>query len=337
MAELGRRPDETEYEVIEDARKGFLGLGARLVKIRVVNVAERIPPDVHSGYVASHEPEPPSRKGKPRPAPSTNASYPPAREPGSKRGPATQRSSWNRGQDGGRGSRSGSSQPSRRGPRGGDSGRGPGNRKDGPPPGNRRDEQVSGQRGADRASRTRWTEERPSEPSISPADAARAARLPDDAVYSKVEAVRAAAGPLLRAMNLELRAKLRDRDGAVVLDLAGEDASRLLENDGEGLDALQHILNKILARDERFASRLVVDCDGFRVHHDQEIIDRATKAAQEAQATGKAVHLEDLNAYERRLIHVTLADDARVRTYSTGEGAIKRLTIEPLDQPPPEA
>ncbi len=129
-------------------------------------------------------------------------------------------------------------------------------------------------------------------------------------------------------MKLELRAKLREREETVVLELSGHDASYFLENDGEALEGLQHILNKILARDERFGKRVVVDCEGFRSRRDEELLEKARRAADEALSTGEAVHMDGLNPYERRLIHVELAGREGIHTYSTGDGAIRRLTIE---------
>lgn len=372
LVELGRQPGEIEYEVIEDSRKGFLGLGARLVKIRVLSAGGASPyRSREESADVDGEPEgvsSPARMGKPRTAPLKTP--PVSRGAGGPQRDQSRRDAWNRGPGGG--SR-GQGQTSQQRPRrdGGGPGTGVGQKRragsentgsqDDDSRGNRREEPTFGSRHDDSIGNRRDTrgqrqrkdekagartgravrgprtqgDERSSAPSISPIEAARQLRLPDNATYSKQEAVRTVAGPLLRAMNLDVRARLHDRDGVVILDLSGEDAPRLLENEGEALDALQHILSKILARDERFQARVVVDCEGFRVSHDQELIDRATKAAQEAVQTGEAVHFDQLNSYERRLVHMTLAEDARVRTYSVGEGAIKRLTVEPLDHPPP--
>jgi len=145
--------------------------------------------------------------------------------------------------------------------------------------------------------------------------------------------LRQVASKVLGHMRLELRAKLREREDTVLLELSGQDASYFLDNDGEPLDALQHVLNKILSRDERFTKRVVVDCEGFRSRRDEELVARARKAADEAIATGEAQHLEGLNPYERRLVHIDLAERGGVRTYSTGSGAIRRLTIEPTGEP----
>ena len=68
--------------------------------------------------------------------------------------------------------------------------------------------------------------------------------------------MRQVAGSILKLMKLELHARLRERDGAIVLDLSGVDAPLLLDNEGETLEALQHVLNRILSRDSRFGMRL---------------------------------------------------------------------------------
>jgi spoIIIJ-associated protein len=147
-------------------------------------------------------------------------------------------------------------------------------------------------------------------------------------------AVRAAAERIIDEMGVDVTMRLRDRDEAIVLEIGGPDAKLFLENDGEAIEGLQHILNRILMRDEPLGPRVVVDCAGFRNRRDEETIERARQAATTALRTSKPVHIEGLNAYERRLVHITLAEDKKVRTFSTGEGAIKRLTIEPAGREP---
>lgn len=137
------------------------------------------------------------------------------------------------------------------------------------------------------------------------------------------------AGRILNGLKLDLTARLHDRDDTVFLELGGHDSQLLLDDDGEGLDALQHILNKILSRDERFAGRVVTECEGFRERRDEAIVARALRGAEEAKRTGKSVDIDGLNAYERRLVHMALAEEGGVHSFSTGEGAVKRLTIEP--------
>jgi len=291
---LGVNASAIRYEVVEDGRRGFLGIGTRPVKIRVLSGAAPKPAAAaapESGYIDDE-------------AESQNKFLNRA-EP--RRGGGASGGSGGAGGPGGRGA-----------PRGGAS------RGGGPARGSR------GGRGGDRDRHVHHgVHPAGTRPHGKEEELPIGAGIPPGAPYSSEEAVRLVAGKVLREMGLELRARLKERDEAIVLDLGGTDAALLLENDGEVIEALQHILNKILARDERFESRVVVDCDGFRSRHDEVTIQRALAAGEEALRTGKAVQLEGLNPYERRLAHVALSENKAIRTYSTGDGAMRTLTVEP--------
>lgn len=243
---LGREPDQLVYEVLDDGKKGFLGIGSRMARIRVRK--DEASPSVPARGPASADAR--GGAGQARPRRSAGA----ARD---REHPLVQ-------------------PPTSAGP-------------------------------------TLW-----------PGQA-------DAAPYSRHEALRSVAGRILREMKLDLAAKLRDRDDSIVLELGGHDAHLLIENDGEGLDAIQQILNKIMGRDPRFGKRVVADCEGFRSRRDAELVERAARLAAEALNTGKPAHLDGLNPYERRLVHLSLAEEPRVRTHSSGEGSTKRLTIEPRE------
>jgi spoIIIJ-associated protein len=341
---LGRPVSELKYEVIENAKRGFFGLGKRVVRIRVIGdepfassarAAERPPAAGWSGRV---EKGPRARSGGQSQIEQSQAEHARAEQAREARihGRAGEQAAGERGRR--------HQSPGRAGAAKGNSA---GNRERGVAAGNaapaalergtdRYRQTRGGRRGGGRldADRPRGGEHRTMAPKEeSSGGEARPLppfRLSDDAPYSKQEAVRLVAGHILRMMNLDLRAKLRDREGTVVLELGGNDAPALLEHDGEALEALQHLLNKILGRDERFDTRVVVDCEGFRSQRDEEIAERAKRGAEEALLTGQPVHLEGLNPYERRVVHLALADQKGVRTFSTGEGAVKRLTIEPV-------
>lgn len=300
---LGVSASEVRYEVVEDGRKGFLGIGTRPVRIRILS--ERDPgargPGGAQGQAPTHVPESGYIDDD---AESQNKFLNRAERSGPVGGSGGGRGGARGGQGRGGG---GSKGP--RGGRGGDHNRQMhhGVHPGGTRPHGRNDDLPIG------------------------------AGIPAGAPYSSEEAVRLVAGRILREMGLELRARLRERDGAIVLELGGTDSTLLLENEGEVIEALQHLLNKILSRDERFESRVVVDCEGFRSRHDEATVERARAAADEALRTGKPVQLEGLNPYERRLAHLALAENKAIRTYSTGDGAMRTLNVEPASAAADEA
>lgn len=119
-------------------------------------------------------------------------------------------------------------------------------------------------------------------------------------------------------MRFDLQVSAAPEGGGVRAELAGPDRERLLEADGELLDALQFLLNRIVALHRPELGRVRLECDGFRQDRDQDLIDLARDTAQRVALSGKARWLPPLNPYERRLVHITVQEMSGVSTSSSG-------------------
>jgi spoIIIJ-associated protein len=102
---------------------------------------------------------------------------------------------------------------------------------------------------------------------------------------------------------------------------------------GETRDALQHLLNRFLNKGDGSRYHLQLEVNGFWLRRETELAELAKKLADQAVSEKAEIVTEHMNSQERRLIHVTLKEDARVRTYSLGEGHVKRVAIAPADFP----
>jgi spoIIIJ-associated protein len=138
-----------------------------------------------------------------------------------------------------------------------------------------------------------------------------------------------------RAAGLELAAELEETDEGLLLRLAGPDRDFFLEEDGEVLKAIEHVLHKV-AQGENEPRRLIVECEGYRTRRDDALRRRARELAEQVLADGRARRTEPLNSYERRIVHVTLAEVPGVKTFSVGEGADRRVTVAPADGAGPD-
>ena len=103
---------------------------------------------------------------------------------------------------------------------------------------------------------------------------------------------------------------------------------RLLGGDGEALAALDHLLRRIL-RPRGTRPRLIVWCEGWRERRDDALRERALELARAVREDGQPRRLEPLNSYERRIVHVAVAELAGLTTFSVGEGHERRVTIAP--------
>jgi spoIIIJ-associated protein len=74
----------------------------------------------------------------------------------------------------------------------------------------------------------------------------------------------------------------------------------------------------------------VLDCEGYRGGRDHELAELAVSIAEKVRKTRQAVEMDPLNSYERRIIHLTLADEPGVSSHSEGDGFLKRIIVSPV-------
>jgi spoIIIJ-associated protein len=132
---------------------------------------------------------------------------------------------------------------------------------------------------------------------------------------------------LFDGSDLQLSVTVKPGLTGPVLDLDGRDAELLQSQTGELLEALQHLVNQIFGRNLEHGERLVCDVRGFRATREAELQAMANLAANRVRQTGVAFTFEPMNANERRIIHLTLAESADLFTESVGEGADRKLRI----------
>jgi len=133
-----------------------------------------------------------------------------------------------------------------------------------------------------------------------------------------------------RAGQLDVSARLELGEESLDGELRGTDLHLLIGGCGRGLDALQYLCNRVLTR--RFSHHLPVhlDTQGFKERRAQQLRERASAAADEAVRTRTQIVIGPLTPAARREIHLALADDPGVETFSDGEGFLKRVVIRPV-------
>jgi len=134
----------------------------------------------------------------------------------------------------------------------------------------------------------------------------------------------------LDAMHLSLTPTVTETDDRIQVDLAGPDAYLLLERKGSVMEALQLLLAKVAESRTGLTKRVVLDCEGYRGGRDSELADLAIMTAEKVRKTRQPVQMEPLNSYERRIVHLTLADEPGVSSHSEGEGFLKRIIVSPV-------
>lgn len=118
-------------------------------------------------------------------------------------------------------------------------------------------------------------------------------------------------------------------ENEVSFAIKGENLGKLIGFHGENIQALQLLLSGIKTRGEG-AVRLYLDVDGYKANRNQSIIDLANKIAEQAIKIERNIHLDPMNAYDRRIVHTTLQGRDDVTTESTGEGEKRHVVVKPI-------
>jgi spoIIIJ-associated protein len=114
-----------------------------------------------------------------------------------------------------------------------------------------------------------------------------------------------------------------------VLDVEGDDLGLLIGRRGQTLASLQYLLNLMVAKRLGKRAAFGVDVDGYRRRREESLVNLAKRTAARVRGTGRSVTLEPMPANERRIVHITLADDPNVMTVSIGEGEGRKVAITP--------
>lgn len=132
------------------------------------------------------------------------------------------------------------------------------------------------------------------------------------------------------AIEADVKAKIQDSQGveSILIDIKTPDGNLLIGQRGLCLDAFQYLARVILKKKEGEIINFVIDVNNYRKKKEQYLIDLAKDAAFKVKSTKQEIALQPMSPYERRIIHMTLAEDKEVATESTGEEPERRVVIK---------
>ena len=147
------------------------------------------------------------------------------------------------------------------------------------------------------------------------------------------------AGGLLRQLGIEAEVvavenlslvPLDDDDPRTIfLDIVGRDLGLLIGRRGEHLAQLQYLVTLLVNRRLPGFNRVILDIEGYRLRREEALIGLAERVARQVARTRRPVALDPMPANERRVIHIALRSSRDVVTESSGEGAMRRVMVQP--------
>lgn len=139
---------------------------------------------------------------------------------------------------------------------------------------------------------------------------------------------------LIEHMGMDAEVAASEDVERITLEVKGQEAGLIIGKKGQTLDALQYLVNKIVAQglpEGEDGKPINVDAEGYRGRRAESLVELAHRLAEKARRTGKPVEAEPMSPADRRVIHVALADMEGVTTRSEGEGIYRHLVVIPSE------
>ena len=155
-----------------------------------------------------------------------------------------------------------------------------------------------------------------------------------EATGELAEAAREAVEALLEVAGLELDTEVLQGDGQLEIELSGPGQQTLIADRGSLLLAIQHLLPRTIRGLTGRSVPCRVDSGNFHKKQEESLERLALKVAEEVKEEQQPRSLDPMNPAERRIIHLTLADDDDVATESQGRGFFKRVSVRPTRRRP---
>lgn len=130
---------------------------------------------------------------------------------------------------------------------------------------------------------------------------------------------------------VEMKKTGEGENESYVCDIKTEESNFLIGQYGVNLQSLQHIARLLIRKKIEDKINFIVDVNSYRSEKNDSVIKLAKSLAEEAVRENKAVVLRPMAPYERRMVHLELCQNEKIKTESIGEGEDRRVVIKPVD------
>lgn len=133
---------------------------------------------------------------------------------------------------------------------------------------------------------------------------------------------------LLKRMGLDVTFESRIRDKQIYIKMFSDNNAILIGKNGQTLSALQLIVRQIIIKETKILPYIILDVENYKDKKNENLERLARRTAKEVRATGIDASLENMNSYERRIVHNALTDFKGVTTISEGEEPNRHVVIK---------
>lgn len=135
---------------------------------------------------------------------------------------------------------------------------------------------------------------------------------------------------ILDRMDIKATVEVVNTDEKIMLNIDCEEVERVIGRRGQVVDALQHLVGKMVSQHRVGRGKpVIVDAGDYRARHVERLESLAVRMGEKSIESQKNVDLSPMTAYDRRIVHMALAEVTGVTTRSEGEGERRHVVVVP--------
>ncbi len=147
---------------------------------------------------------------------------------------------------------------------------------------------------------------------------------------NKLEIIKETIIELLNRMGFNGQVEVDNSDKEnILVNIQTEQAGFLIGQAGVNLDALQHIVRVLVSKKNGQPIQFILDVNNYRKHRVELLQELAKNTAKQALVERVALALQPMPAYERRIVHLALAQHPQINTESVGQEPKRRVVVKP--------
>jgi len=134
---------------------------------------------------------------------------------------------------------------------------------------------------------------------------------------------------IIDSITADAKIEIIEKSNKTIFNVVGGNSALLIGKRGKTLEAIQLVVEKVINKQNEKRCRTVVDIEGYKDKRISYLKSLANRLAEKCKRFGKPMSLGEMNAHDRRIIHITLKSDKGVSTRSKGEGVLRKIVIFP--------
>ncbi len=134
---------------------------------------------------------------------------------------------------------------------------------------------------------------------------------------------------IIDLITVDAEISFEKKSDQILFYIKGGNVAILIGKQGQTLEAMQYLVEKIVNKHSEQRIRIQIDIEGYLEKKQNNLKRLAGRLAEKAKRSGKPITIGQMNAQDRRIVHLALRDDGGIRTLSVGDGFLKKLLIFP--------